>query len=252
MAIETKRKILIGEDDEGEAQGTKETPTTEESLMTKKSRKEIRDRRLHGLSRRWIGLEEKARCGLESNSSPPNRPMTIRSEFATNLPITKLAPENSAKKCSHWPENSDADAMSVCMRDVPYRRNSRSDWGRSAIELQRRVSGGGSGKLTSPSSQAQLPAPFPHWLNSKTTEIYVCFHSSVSGLLEYFKTVQYRLAKSAAMFNCIFRQMAQGMQSHLGFYCHPFGSGCPIDFLCNSLMMLPNSASPMEAASIAC
>ncbi|CAL2261093.1 unnamed protein product [Prunus armeniaca] len=45
---------------------------------------------------------------------------------------------------------------------------------------------------------------------------------------------------------------AQGMQSHLGFYCHPFGSGCPIDFLCNSLMMLPNSASPMEAASIAC
>ncbi|KAL6280928.1 hypothetical protein ACE6H2_017809 [Prunus campanulata] len=34
--------------------------------------------------------------------------------------------------------------MYVCMRDVPYRRNSRSDWGRSAIELQRRVSGGGS------------------------------------------------------------------------------------------------------------
>ncbi|VVA21765.1 Hypothetical predicted protein [Prunus dulcis] len=32
--------------------------------------------------------------------------------------------------------------MSICMRGVPYRRNSRSDWGRSAIELQRRVSGG--------------------------------------------------------------------------------------------------------------
>ncbi|CAL9030813.1 unnamed protein product [Prunus brigantina] len=138
-----------------------------------------------------IGLEEKARCGLESNSSPPNRPMTIRSEFATNLPITKLAPENSAKKCSHWPENSDAD------------------------------------------------------------ETYLI--GEIAGVIGDDRLLNYREGSLEG-------DPVASLHMHSGtryaitsrFLLLPLGSGCPIDFLCNSLMMLPNSASPMEAASIAC